>query len=156
MADRNDTTTDPDPPLTSAADDDTAAPVDTASTQLSSDLKEAVEDASPVTAAVENGNGETPVEDAVNGSKAGSVAKKDSEHPSNGAESAEKPKVGATTESIQSTQKDQSAQYSNERSKKRTRESNVKSDLTSQPISSDPVAIRKQVDIEEWDYYVQC
>lgn len=156
MADRNYTTTDPDPPLTSVAADDTAAPVDTASTQLSSDLEEAVKDASPVTATVEKGNGETPVEDAANGSDTASAAKKDSEHQSNGAESAEKPKVGAITESKQTTQKDKSAQYSNERSKKRTRESNVKSDLTSQPISSDPVAIRKQVDIEEWNYYVQC
>jgi len=149
MADRNDANTNPDPPSTSVADDNTTAPVDAASTQSSSDLKEAVKDASPVTGTVEKGNEETPVEYATRGSESGSAAKKDGENPPSTDERDEKAKKEATTGSKQAIPKHDSAQYSNERSRKRTRESNVKSDLTSQPISSDPVAIRKQVDNEE-------
>lgn len=147
MADRNDADTDSaDPPSTSMADDSPAAPVDTASTQISSELKEAVKDVLAATETVDKVNDETFEEHATRSTEPSSAAKQD--EPST-EQSDEKAKEEATTGSKPAIQKDESAQSSHERSRKRTRESNVKSDLTSQPISSDPVAIRKQVGNEE-------
>ena len=145
MADHTDATTQSDPQSTSIADGNTASPVAPASTKPSPVPKGAVEDASLVSVGVKDGNEEAPAEDAASGSNHGSAAQNDGENPLATDESDEKSKEDAPAGLDQAIQKNGSAGYGNERPRKRLRESNVRSDLTSQPESKDPVAIRKQV-----------
>ncbi|MCJ1245780.1 hypothetical protein MMC30_002984 [Trapelia coarctata] len=148
MADRKDATAELNPSLTSVADDKPAAPSDAASTQPSSDLKETVEDAPPVTADVEEDSEATTVKKVTNGSSSGSADTKDGENPPSTDTSGKSLKEDVPTGSTQAIQKDGPTEDSSERPRKRMRESksNIISDMTSQPISSDPVAIRKQVE----------
>ena len=147
MADREDATAGSVPTSTSVADHEFIAPSDAASNQLSSDLKEAVKEAPPAIRDGKEGSDETYAKAATNGSDAGSASKKDIDNPPSTDKSDENLEKDMPTESKQSVQKDVPTEDSSERPAKRMRESNVKSDLISQPISRDPVAIRKQVGI---------
>jgi len=156
MADHKDATAELDPPSTSVADDQPAAPSDAASTQLSSDLKEAVKVAPPAIGDVKEDSEETTVKDATNGSNLDSAVEKDVENFPITDKSDKSLKKDASTESNQAVQKDGPTQGSSERPAKRFKENNIKSDLTSQPISSDPVAIRKQVDLRNGNCCLHC